>query len=339
MLKPSGSNSAVECLPSKQGVAGSNPVSRSIGANIPRETTMADQFDNTSRLAFVGAGKVGGAMALALSRSGYPVAAVASRSRSSAETLAALAPGSAVCDSPQEAADLSDVVFVTTPDDAIGPVASAIRWRPGQGVVHCSGAASLDVLDAAAAQGALPGALHPLQAVSSAQEGADSFPGTTFGIEGAPAMGEYLAQVARDVGGVPVFLNPQDKAMYHLSGVLMGNLLTSLGAVAAELWETFGFTREDGVRALAPMMRQVSTNLSASGLPDALAGPYVRGDVGTVRKHLDALSAHAPQYLPLYRELALACLPFAQERGPLDEATAQQIRNLLEQAEVPSPWG
>ena len=291
-----------------------------------------ERFGKGSRLGFVGAGKVGGAFALALSRSGYPVAAVASRSRSSAESLAALVPGTSVCAAPQEAADAADVVFVTTPDDAIAPVASAIRWRPGQGVVHCSGAASLDVLDAAASQGALPGALHPLQAVSSAQEGADSFPGTTFGIEGGPEMREYLARVAEDVGGSPVFLRPEDKAMYHLTGVLMGNLLTSLGAVAAELWETFGFTREDGVRALAPMMRQVSTNLSTSGLPDALAGPYVRGDVGTVRKHLDALSAHSPHYLPLYRELALACLPFAQERGPLDEETAAQIRRLLEAA-------
>ena len=291
---------------------------------------MTKQFGKGSKLGFVGAGKVGGALAVALARSGYPVAAIASRSRRSAEGLAEMVAGSLACGTVQEAADRSDVVFVTTPDDAIAAVASGIDWRQGQGVVHCSGAASLDVFDAASAQGAVPGALHPLQAVSSAQEGAESFRGTTFGIEGAEEMRKYLAGVAKDIGGSPVFLRPEDKAMYHLTGVLMGNLLTSLGAAAAELWETFGFTRADGVRALAPMMRQVSVNLSRSGLPDALAGPYVRGDIGTVRKHLEVLRARAPQYLPLYRELALAGLPFARERGPIDEERAREIRELLE---------
>ena len=270
-------------------------------------------------------------MAVALSRAGYPVVAIASRSFGSARELADLLPDALAFQSTQEVADRSDVLFVTTPDDAMAQVASDIQWRPGQGVVHCSGVASLDVFEKAVAEGAVPGAIHPMQAVSSIENGVESFPGTTFGIEAAGDMRRYLGEVAEAIGGNPLFLRAEDKAMYHLTGVLMGNLLTALGAVSSQLWETFGFTRADGVKALAPMMRQVSVNLDRSGLPAAIAGPYVRGDVGTVRKHLDVLRERAPQYLPLYCELALAGLPFAQERGPIDDVRAAEIRGMLEE--------
>lgn len=288
-------------------------------------------FGPSSKIGFVGAGKVGGSIAVALSRAGFTVVAVASRTFASAREFAERVPGCVACERPQEVADRVDVVFITSGDDAIGPVVSGIDWRPGQGVVHCSGAASLDVFEKAVGQGAVAGAFHPLQAVSSVENGVDSIPGITFGIEADGEMREYLAETALAVGGNPIFLRPEDKAMYHLTGVLMGNLLTTLGAVAAQMWETFGFTRAEGVKALAPMMRQVSVNLERSGVPDAVAGPYPRGDIGTVRKHLEALRSHAPEYLPLYCELALAGLPFAVERGPIDEDGAGDIRELIQQ--------
>ncbi len=134
---------------------------------------MAWSKENT-RLAFVGAGVVGGSLAAALSSAGYTVVACASRSFASARELARWAEGCAAYESPQQAVDAADFVFLTTPDDAIPGVAGSIDWRAGQGVAHCSGAASLDALGAAAAQGAIPGAFHPLQAVSSIENGSKS---------------------------------------------------------------------------------------------------------------------------------------------------------------------
>ena len=107
--------------------------------------------------------------------------------------------------------------------------------------------------------------------------------------------------------------------------------MTTMAAVVAELWEVFGIERAEGLKALIPMMRQVSYNLESSGLPGAVAGPYARGDVGTVRKHLEALRSRAPHVLPLYRELALAGLPFAIEKGTLKPETAEEIQHLVEQ--------
>ena len=289
------------------------------------------EIGRRSAIGFIGSGVVGGSLSVALSQKGYQVVAAASRTFSSAESLAARVADCTAYRTNQEVADAVDVVFVTTYDAAIEPVASGISWRPGQGVVHCSGAASLDVFDEAVRQGALAGALHPLQAFSSVENGVISIQGTTFGIEGVGAMREYLQETALAIGGLPRFLRSEDKALYHLTGVMMGNLLIALAAQAAQLWDELGIGRAEGVTALAPMIRQVSYNLESSGIPGAVAGPYARGDVGTVRKHLEALESRAPEVLPLYCELALTALPFGREKGNLTPEASEEIRCLVEQ--------
>ena len=285
-------------------------------------------FDKSAKIGFLGAGRVGGSLALAMARAGYHVAAVASRTQASADAFAARVDGCTAYSGFQQTVDASDMLFITTSDDAIAPVAAAAHWRTGQGVAHCSGAASLDALQAAAAQGAVPGAFHPLQAFSSVENGVRSIPGITFGIEGNDDMRQYLAELAADIGGNPVFLDAADKALYHLSGVMMGNLLTCLVGISAEVWEHIGYTRADGVKALVPMMRAVAHNIETSGIPAAVAGPYPRGDIGTAQKHIQALRTEHPDLLPLYRELALAGLHLAVEQG-LSADGESEFRRIL----------
>ena len=287
-------------------------------------------LSKATKIGFIGSGFVGGSLSVVLSQAGYSVVAASSRTYSSAEALAARVPDCVAYESHQEVVDRTDMVILTTPDDAIGPVSAALAWRSGQGVAHCSGAASLDVLEGAARQGAIVGSFHPMQVFSSVENGVKSIPGIIFGIEGNDEMQEFLSDAASAIGGNPILLNPEDKVLYHVSGVLMGNLLTVLGAVAAQVWDHIGKDRAQGVKALAPMMRQVSINLETSGVPAAVAGPYVRGDIGTINKHLEALTKSIPGLLPLYCELALAGLPYSVEKGAIPQATADEIKELIE---------
>ncbi len=280
-------------------------------------------------IGFIGAGAVGGSIAVALHNAGYPVVATASRTHASAQGLADRIPGCVPYRSLQKLVDSVGFVFITTPDDAISTVCDSLAIREGQGVAHCSGAASLEPIQSAAEQGAIIGAFHPLQAFSSVDEGIQNIPGVTFGIESAPGIRDYLEQMARDIGGNPIFLRPEDKVLYHLSGVLMGNLLAVLASVAASVWPKFDHSRDEGIRALTPMMGAVARNLDANGVPQGVAGPYPRGDVGTIRKHLQALQSHAPEFLPLYCELALAGLPFAVEKGTLSEELSAEIEQIV----------
>ena len=275
---------------------------------------------------------VGKSLAAALSQQGYPIVAAASRTYSSALALAELVDGCQAYRSADEAAQASDVVLITAPDDAIRPVASSISWRGGQGVVHCSGAASLDVLDPARLQGATPGAFHPLQTFSSVDDALRSLPGSTFAIEGNAEMRTYLQDMALALGGNPIFLRPEDKPLYHATVVMVGGLLTGLAGAVAELWGHFGIGQAEALKALAPIIRGDADTLVSVGMPDAIAGPYVRGDVGTITKHLNALSSVAPEMIPTYCEMALAGLPFALEKGQVPPERAAQMREMLVKA-------
>jgi predicted short-subunit dehydrogenase-like oxidoreductase (DUF2520 family) len=286
-------------------------------------------FGQQSFIGFIGAGAVGGTLAVALEQAGYRVVAVASRTWASAHGLAQRLAGCTAYALPQQVVDACELVFISTPDDAIGPVAAGLSWRGGQGVVHCSGATSLEVFAVPMAQGVLPGALHPFQAVASLDAGVPSLPGTTFGIEAEGAMREVLVTMALALGGRPIVLSAAEKALYHVSAVMMGNLLTGLAATAAQLWEHLGASRAEGLQAVVAMMRSVVHNLERAGIPAAMAGPYVRGDVGTIRRHFETLSATAPAVVPLYRELALAALPLGVEKGALAPDQRQTIQQLI----------
>ena len=85
-------------------------------------------WDNP-RIGFIGAGTLGKGLALALADRGYQVVAVSSRSRSSAEDLAARIPGCEPLAGPQELADRCHLVFITTPDEIINQVASRVASR------------------------------------------------------------------------------------------------------------------------------------------------------------------------------------------------------------------
>ncbi|MBC7326331.1 MAG: NAD(P)-binding domain-containing protein, partial [Moorella sp. (in: Bacteria)] len=91
------------------------------------------------RVGIIGTGAVGTGMGLLLSRRGYMIAGVASRTLASARRAAARL-GCQVFEQPEEVARQAEVVFITTSDQAIGPVAARVAARggfsPGQTVIH-----------------------------------------------------------------------------------------------------------------------------------------------------------------------------------------------------------
>jgi predicted short-subunit dehydrogenase-like oxidoreductase (DUF2520 family) len=285
------------------------------------------------RLGFIGAGVVGTALAKAFARAGYPVVAVTSRSAERRIALADSLPDAHAVETAQEVADAVDLVFLTVPDDAIELVAVSIEWRPGQNAVHSSGVASTDILEAASAQGAAVGVLHPLQTFATASQAEANIPGSPFGIE---ASSEELLAILREMveslGGTPLVLSG-DKAIYHASAVVASNYLVALLDVASGLWEVLGLSRERGLKALLPLVRGTIENLESVGLPDALTGPIARGDVGTVERHLSALREVAPDVLPVYKELARRAIPIARAKGGLSEEAAGRLLAILDRTD------
>uniref|UniRef100_UPI0031D67E43 NAD(P)-binding domain-containing protein n=1 Tax=Ralstonia sp. TaxID=54061 RepID=UPI0031D67E43 len=109
---------------------------------------------------WIGTGRLARALATRAHDAGVRTVAVANRSAAPAAWLAQ-ATGAKAVDA-QGVADAADWVFVTVPDDAIPAVVGNVRWRPGQLVLHCSGAGERNLLDAARQAGAETASFHPL---------------------------------------------------------------------------------------------------------------------------------------------------------------------------------
>lgn len=282
-------------------------------------------------IGFVGAGVLGSGLALALSAANWRVAAIASRTHSGAERAASLIEGCEAMASAQEVADACDLVFVTTPDSVIAEVSGAVTWRSGQGVAHCCGAASTELLDEAARAGAAVGAMHPFQtfaAIDGPDQAAERLRGVTFAISATGWLAEFLPELATSLGGRGIEIPGGMRPLYHASAVLSCGYLSTLLDAAVELWTSMGFTVEDGVRAAVPLARATIEAIERQGPADAVTGPVVRGDAETIAAHLELLSQHAAHLLPLYRQLTESSLSLAQAKG-IGEAQLDQLRRTI----------
>ena len=77
------------------------------------------------------------------------------------------------------------------------------------------------------------------------------------------------------------------------------------------------------------LLAGTSANLTALGVPAALTGPVARGDVETVRGHLDAIRRHTPEILPSYLALARRALAVARAKGQIRPEDASRLDTLL----------
>lgn len=281
------------------------------------------------RIGFIGAGTVGTALAILLSRKGYKVAGVYSRSQSSANRLAGEVTGCRVLNSSQEVADAADLIFITTPDNAIAGVVSQVKWPAGRSVVHCSGADSTDILEPARKSGALVGCFHPLQTLAGVRQAIDNIPGSTFALEAVEPLLTTLKDMAAALDGHCIELKASDKVAYHTAAVFASNYMVTLVKMATDLWQTFSIPSDQATRALLPLIRGTLNNIENIGIPQCLTGPIARGDIGTVNKHLKVLREEAPSLLFPYKELGLQTIPIALAKGKIDKKQASELEIVL----------
>jgi predicted short-subunit dehydrogenase-like oxidoreductase (DUF2520 family) len=281
------------------------------------------------KIGFIGAGTVGTALAILLSRKGFPVAAVSSRTTASAERLARQVEGCLAVSRNQEVADLAQLVFITTPDDVVTTVVSQVSWHRGQWVVHCSGAASIDILDPVRKSGAMTGTIHPLQSLAGVEQAIVNLPGSTFALEAEEPLLSTLKQIAIILKGTPIELKGSDKVLYHAAAVMACNYLVTLVKLATDLWQKFSIPPQQAIHALLPLIQGTLNNLESIGVPECLTGPIARGDTGTIRKHMEALKKSGPGVLSTYQELGRQTIPIALAKGKINEKQVQELIETL----------
>lgn len=280
-------------------------------------------------IGFIGAGRLGKALAWSLAARGFSVVAVASQRPASAQALAAGIAGCRVV-SPQAVVDGCDLVFVTTPDAAIAATVAACRWRAGVAVVHCSGVTEVAALNAARLEGAWVGGFHPMQTFGDPEVAARTLPGCTVTIEATEPLDAMLVALAEGLQCRVNRLPPGMRARYHAAAGYVSQFINVLFDEAATLWGSWGVAEAEAVQALLPLARGTLEAIGGAGIARAMPGPVSRGDVASIAKHLRALEPlQCGESQALYRAMCAATVRIARGSVTIDEATARRFVDLL----------
>jgi len=284
------------------------------------------------KIAIVGAGRAGRAMGVALQNGGFEIAAVSGGGSSAARDFAASI-GAAFCARSVDVMRLAQVVLLAVPDREILAVSEVLAQEilpPGMVVLHISGAKNAFVLKALQDKGAAIGSMHPLQSLTEDTKiSAAKIRGSYFAIDGDQAAMAVAQQLINAVGGHPLSIPPQKRALYHASACLASNYMVGLLRAAAQVLEVCGIKEEAALAALRPILEGTLQNVLAQGTKKAITGPISRGDIQTVQAHVEQLDEFLPEEGKLYKALGAYTADFCVAENLLPADKAAEIKQVL----------
>jgi pantoate--beta-alanine ligase len=276
------------------------------------------------RVAVIGPGRVGTALALALPRSTYQVTAVAGRGQPALDSFIARLPETTIKPLTKVAAD-ADLVLVCVPDDALAQVVQAVAdaggVRAAHRWVHMSGGYGTEVLEPARLAGAAVAACHPAMTFPDPDHGLQRLPGAAWAVTADSEDDlDWARALVNDLGGCPVTVPSHVRTRYQ-AGLAMGsNATVATVTLARDLLLDAGIS--DPNAFLGPLATASAAGAAERGAA-ALTGPVRRGDAGMIRRHLDELRAVRPDAVEPYEALSRLMLRYARLAGLDDEAVAQ----------------
>ena len=280
----------------------------------------------------VGAGRLGTVLGAALVRRGWTAASIVDKdARAARESRRIIGRGKAASGLGRTARP-GDVVIIAVPDDAVGRVAaglarSGVTWA-GRFVFHTSGLLPARVLEPLRKRGARVASVHPVQSFPRKDAPPSIFRGITWGVEGDPAAVEAAEEMVRRLRGNVLLLSEKNKPLYHAACSLASNALIALEWTAAGLFGAAGIEETAAAGMLFPLAQGTLQNVNNLGLERALTGPILRGDVATVRKHLEALRED-PHARGVYLVMGKQMLRLAEKNG-LPAGRVRTLKRLLE---------
>lgn len=275
------------------------------------------------RVGVVGAGRVGAVLAARLQRAGHQIVAVSGRSSATRLRVQTLLDDTIITE-PADVVRQAEVVILAVPDDHLAEVARELAPHVGRGhlVAHTSGRHGLAVLEPLAAQGARTLAMHPAMTFTGTEIDLDR--GCVFGVTAHAADRDAAETLVTALGGTVMWIDEADRATYHASLAHGANHLTTIVTQAMDLLRRIG--AEDPAAVLRPLLTAALDNTLAYG-DAALTGPVARGDVDTVRAHMEHLTD--PSTRRTYAALATATADRAETTGRIDTDTADAIRTAV----------
>jgi predicted short-subunit dehydrogenase-like oxidoreductase (DUF2520 family) len=287
------------------------PITRSIACT---EVRRSDHpiLQRPIHITLIGAGNLARALGPALKAAGYRIDAVAGRTLSASRRRAlALAKKLRTKAVPLKDLEIvSKIVWLCQTDDALAETARMLAQRDGwkgKVVFHSSGALTSDVLSPLRRAGAIVASLHPMMTFVAGST--PSMKGVPFAVEGDRQAILVARQVAKALKADIFEIKKTAKVLYHALGSFSSPMLVATLVTAERVGRAAGISQKQLRKIMAPILCQTLQNYLRSGAAAAFSGPVKRGDVNTIRGHLEQLDK-VPGANEVYRALIKSALKY-----------------------------
>ncbi|WP_425449354.1 Rossmann-like and DUF2520 domain-containing protein [Dethiothermospora halolimnae] len=284
------------------------------------------------KIGFIGAGKVGTTFGIYLKNNGFNIYGYNSRTKESGETSAKLTDSQYY--SIYDLSHGSDIIFITTGDDEIENVIDRLAdnnlLKEGQIIAHMSGASSSDILKRAKKKGCFVYSIHPLQSFADIKKGVEDLKDTVFSIEGDKEKIDLIEDILNRCGNKYFEITKEQKSIYHATACVVSNYLVTLMDYGLSLFKSIGIDKDDGFKALYPLIDGTIKNIYGLGTEKALTGPISRGDIKTIERHINSLKDDKEK-LKLYKILGLETLQLAEKEKLKDGEKISNLKNILKE--------
>jgi len=282
----------------------------------------------------IGAGKLGSALGMALSRSGFCISGVYSKNENSTRLLCKRLKIESK-NSIEATIQQSDIIFLSVPDNVIGSVASNIASSVNTKLiekkvfVHLSGALTSEVLKPLEVLGAYTASIHPIQTFADKDNGWQKLYNCFFGFEGCIEAKKHVETIVGKLDGKIISIKREQKSLYHAAACVISNYSVTLFYIMHQLLLKAGMDEEAATTAFLPLLKNTVNNIESLGCINALTGPISRGDNEVVKKHIDALSKQVPEFEEVYKMLGRQTVCLAKQRENLSEEDVSKLVELL----------
>ncbi len=263
---------------------------------------------------FIGAGKVACSMGKYLSGADVTVTGYYDTDQKSADEAATFVETCAMS-SITELVAQSDVIFIATPDDVIASVWEKIKTMDiSEKIIGIfSGSLSSMLFRGIETTGATGVSIHPMFAFSDRFSDYRQLHTTMLTMEGDESAVDYMRTLFEGLGH-RVFVIDRDKKMrYHAAASVASNLMVGLYDMSLSMLFDCGFTEEDAAQILMPLIEKNTSSMIKNGPVAALTGPIERGDVETVKHHIEVMT---PDEKAIYIPLAVRLIDIATKKNP-----------------------
>lgn len=285
------------------------------------------------RFALIGPGRVGAAIGKTLYRQGWhPVSIIGRHLATARDACDFIGCPPTLATTATKSAGKADLILLAVPDDSIAAMACQLQERriptPGTVLLHFSGVHPAAIMRCPVSQTALF-SLHPLLPFADRQQAYEQLNHAPYIGEGDKAARPLATELCAALGGQLQTISPHRKQLYHAAACLVSNYFVTLIAESASLLRDCGIEagREEGL--LLPLLEATLQNVAVNGTGKGLTGPIARGDLGTIKAHIEALNQSHRDLHDLYCQLGSRTVLLAERAGRLNAGKTESLQKIF----------